>query len=646
MLIMTLVVGCAATFLAVSAFHTNLRHALLLTAVFCGYFIAISSEGLSLIKLLTRDGIAIVWILLSVCILAILRKRLLSRSVTPRFASTTKVERLFGFGLILIFAVIGLTALLSPPNTWDAMEYHMPRIVMWASNHSLALFPTPNYAQVIFAPWAETAMLHLYLLWGNDRLVNLVDFFSFVGLSVAASAIAGLLGGSRLAQLCAAVIAGTIPSGLLEASGAMNTAVGAFWVTVAAYFTLSWNKEQSRSNLFGLSGALGLALLTKGSAYVFAPSILLASWWLGDYKSRIKLFQQIPFATMVVLLINVGQFYRLVLLTGSPLGFPFPDGGPQLAWTTGHFSFAGGIANVFRQLSLHLPTPYLFGLNDFVLKTVEFIVRLLGQDISDPAYIWPGGHFKINAPHFHEIYGGNPLHLALVVVALGLLVSKKIATQIRVFTVGIVLAFITFSFLLRWQEWGGRHHLVIFVLMAPVIAIAMESVVSRKALLAVTAILLIAATPYSLLNSRRRLLPVGDIKSVFELSRDELYFGDSHFEDAAATIAAAAKVRATNCNNISIDSYVPIPDREIVHSPPAFYVYPLMALSSPQAGAKHFQFISVQNQTKRFRPGSEGPPCVVVCLDCKGITEKTEPYTQYDPSVFGNTIVFVRKGQK
>jgi len=87
-----------------------------------------------------------------------------------------------------------VTAVISPPNVWNAMEYHLPRITMWMSNRGVDFFPTPDYAQLIWGPWAEYAMMHMHLLWGGDRFVNLVEFFSLLGSVIGVSLIAKMLG--------------------------------------------------------------------------------------------------------------------------------------------------------------------------------------------------------------------------------------------------------------------------------------------------------------------------------------------------------------------------------------------------------------------------------------------------------------------
>jgi hypothetical protein len=144
------------------------------------------------------------------------------------------------------------------------MEYHLPRTILWMSNHNVRFFAKPDYCQLIFGPWAEYAMMHVNLLWGSDRFVNFVEVFAMLGSVVGVSRIAKHLGASYRGQALAAIFAATIPEGILEASGPMNTWVVSFWIVAMVLFLLRWN-EQPR---WGNAVSAGIAALTKGTAYV------------------------------------------------------------------------------------------------------------------------------------------------------------------------------------------------------------------------------------------------------------------------------------------------------------------------------------------------------------------------------------------
>jgi len=49
--------------------------------------------------------------------------------------------------------LVGFTALIAAPDTWDALEYHCPT-VMWMSNNP-SDFPH-RHCQLIYGPWSET----------------------------------------------------------------------------------------------------------------------------------------------------------------------------------------------------------------------------------------------------------------------------------------------------------------------------------------------------------------------------------------------------------------------------------------------------------------------------------------------------------
>ena len=58
-----------------------------------------------------------------------------------------------GLGAIVVMA--GLTAIVAPPNTYDSMTYHLPRVMHWIQNQSVAHYPTHIPRQLHFPPGAE-----------------------------------------------------------------------------------------------------------------------------------------------------------------------------------------------------------------------------------------------------------------------------------------------------------------------------------------------------------------------------------------------------------------------------------------------------------------------------------------------------------
>jgi hypothetical protein len=231
--------GYVFLYLALCVQGQGWRAAALGAATIWGIIVVFITELLSIPRELTRSGLAVAWLVADVAALVALwlvachtlqRRRLKDRRAADRpmipRPSLASALALSGVGIIVV--LVALTAFLSPPNTWDVIAYHMPRVVHWMQHHSVAFYPTSDARQLYMPPWAEFAMLQVHLLSGSDHFNPLVQWVSLLGSVVGVTLLAQLLGARSSGQILAAVVCATIPQGILEGSGAKNDYVVAF----------------------------------------------------------------------------------------------------------------------------------------------------------------------------------------------------------------------------------------------------------------------------------------------------------------------------------------------------------------------------------------------------------------------------------
>lgn len=545
----------------------------------------------------------------------------------PR-APIGSLEKAMLAGIVVLSGVVLLTALLSAPNTWDAMDYHMPRVAMWASNRSVSFFPTVYMQQLFLAPWAEYAMLHLYITAGGDRFVSLVQWFSMAGCGMVASLIARELGAPRRGQVLAALVSLTIPQGILEASGAMNGYVVSFWLAAMFYFVLRARRDCSWPNLLGIAGTLALAVLSKGTAYVLAPPLLAAGVWMCEPQRRRRLVLGIAAAGLVTLALNSPLYVRNIRLSGSPLGLSAPDGNPRHTFANARLTPRSAASNVLRNLSLHLGTP-IPRINDMTERLTTWAIRWTGSSPDDPDTTW--APFHVNPMSRLEVTAGNALHLFLLLgVCLYLLAFRTRYRDSAITAMGLACAFFLYCALLRWQLWNGRFHLPLFVIGSALVGVALAE--RPRAAAAIAAFLFVAALPFALGNALRPLL--SGYGTVFTTARTTQYFTDMHGAQEGSYIAAAADLQRQGCRSIGLDSSL------------YRFEYPMLALLG--AGVRtSVHYTGVLNDTREYRQPGDAADCAVVCLNCAGSRSKWSLYRTFGGrvSVFDHVAVFSAKGK-
>ncbi|MGB5768366.1 MAG: hypothetical protein WBM32_00620 [Crocosphaera sp.] len=240
--------------------------------IILGSLIALSAELLSLINSINFPVIVSFWILTNLG-LTVFYYRKISRKQTVfplfRFPKITILSGLILGGIFVIIVLVGLVAVIAPPNNWDSMTYHMARVMHWIQNQNLAHYPTYYSAQLVHPPLAEIGIMHLQILSGGDRFANLVQWFAMVSSLIGVSLIAKQLGSKQEGQLLASAFCATLPMGILQGSSTQNDYVVALFIVCLAYYTLVLvsDKVISWPVILAIASSFGLALFTKSSAY-------------------------------------------------------------------------------------------------------------------------------------------------------------------------------------------------------------------------------------------------------------------------------------------------------------------------------------------------------------------------------------------
>ncbi|NEQ81489.1 MAG: 4-amino-4-deoxy-L-arabinose transferase, partial [Moorea sp. SIO2I5] len=135
-------------FLFIYRYNSCWRSSLLWAAITWGVLLTFITEVLSLFKLITWGWLAGIWGLLSLTLIVAYFRTVKPGRVTRTEDSQHGNDQISGFLLVLLggigflVAIVGLTAMVAPPNTWDSMTYHMSRVLHWMQHHSVAHYPT------------------------------------------------------------------------------------------------------------------------------------------------------------------------------------------------------------------------------------------------------------------------------------------------------------------------------------------------------------------------------------------------------------------------------------------------------------------------------------------------------------------------
>jgi len=504
--------------------------------------------------------------------------------------------------IVFIAGTVGIIAVIAPPNTFDSMTYHMARVMHWMQNESIDYYPAHILRQLYLNPWSEFAILDFQILTGTDRLANLVQWFSMIGSAIGVSLIAKELGTSRRGQIFSAVVSITIPMGIVQGSSTQNDYTVTFWlICFVVYWMLNLRAKVSHWKALALGASIGLALLTKGTAYLYVLPFVI---WLGLSVLRTRKATNLLWlsvAALIALTINCGYYLRNYQVFSNPLGIDqeVMEGHYTLVYKLPNdiFSLPALMSNSIRNIAINLGTPF-GSINTFLDNAIYLMHQVIGISPNDPRTTY-AGVFHVPWISFTENSTGNFLDVVLIMIAAVLVISQR--QHMRLYVVSLIVSFLTFSVYLKWQPWNSRLELPLFALWSPIIGITAARIKGKYIGNAVMLLIFVASLPWLFLNQFRPLI---GSENIFNTSRTTQYFASQPSLENSY-LKAIRSVNDLDCKQIGL--YLDGDDWE----------YPFWILLKQNMGKEvQIESVNVENiSAVKYGEFPEFTPCAVLAVN-------------------------------
>lgn len=565
--------------------------------------VGLGTEVLSIFHLLSPTIVRLFWTSIVLASLAVCLGRW--RTAKNFYVTTLRAvgsQRTAAIALGAIGAIMFACAVFSPPNNYDSLTYHVARVAHWAQEQSVAQYATGNLRQIEFAPLNSYFFLHLELLTGSDALFNLVQFSFLFGLLLpAASLIMSALGASARLRAVGLVAIAAMPAVILQAESTQNDLLEAAFVAAAIAFALSLRQQPAIRSACGFGLAVGAAILTKGTAFIFGAA--LAIWWLAIARPwrEPALLRAAAIASTIALGMSAGFLVRNQRACGSVFGTFSSEN------HAGEVSVGSTISTLLKNAALQLQTrqPSINRLTERAVRGVHSLLLLPSPD--DRRLNFAAERFWISDSYRKEDFAGN-------LILFGLLCATALTLPFRAWlrrnraaraspSAGLHLGFallgmiLLFSCLTNWQSWGSRLVTPIFCL--GVAWAAPQWRWLERASLARAAIVLfaVAGIPWLLRNETR---PLVGANSVLTTPRDAQWLAAAASPELTAEYAALALyLQQQKVHAVALHWHVNTPEYAIVRHLRQHRDHP------------RFFHVAVENYSKQFA-GTEPAPDLII----------------------------------
>lgn len=581
------------------------------------------TELLSFFQIINFSALCVFWVPVIAVAAIYIRKNPVKLQIRQTLNSVKSWETAVLLSMIFILFMVGFLTFYCPPNNFDALTYHLSRVEHWVQNQTMAHFPTNDVRQLYSNPFAEMVILHFRILTDSDLFSNSIQFFALLGCLIGSTLLAARMRIKRTGQWLTAIFCLTIPMAILQGSSAQNDLVVSFFLLCFAVFLINWLESGELQDCSFMSLSLGLAILTKGTAYMFAlPFFVFMVIWA--FKRHRQHFLAIMlFIVLLILAPITGHYSRNFAFCGAPMG--------SQAGIRSEANLTNTISNIIKVVATNLSTPSLV-INENIEEAVALLHDLfdLKPDTRKSHYL--NMSFYLLFVPFHEDVAGNPLHIFAIMISLLFIflcnppVNTDFAPADNELDQLMLLKFhglfllaggLIFSSAILWQPWLTRLNLPLLILSAPLVGFTF-SYFHRYVLIAIVGFALVQALPVVFINTRKPILgkeilraylpafvPYSmQFKSVIELSRLENFLNRSQLPNCQQ-ITTYLRARGHSQIGLAVNG-----------NWPEYYLWALMREPGKLLRIEHVQ-LENPSMPAFFHSGPFHPTCIISLKDQK-----------------------------
>ena len=424
-------------------------------------------EILSLFNVFSFKYVLISWFLINGLMIYLNRKKI-KLSVFSILSQKVKIPKkeknvLFFISFVFILPLL-LLAIFIPPNNWDSMAYHLPRIEHWIQNKNIYPYPTNIVRQVLTSPLSEYMIANFQILASTDAFSNLVQFASFIFILFSGTLIFSLLKIGLKGQLFLLLALLSLPIMLFQATTTQTDLLANFFFISFILFALLIIQTEAnfKTNFIFLALSLTLGILTKYHIAIFAaPIVIYVLLELIKKKNNKNTIFAFLISCLTIVIILVPLFTRNIYFFGSITGKDLFDENATIVNST--VSIQNMLSNNFKHIVDFISIP-INGYNSLLFSTNHSLHKLIGVSENMPGNNWAGEPFTVNN-YLNEDTAGSIIHALLIILSFVLVFKSKHKTKLILLFAYCFIAFSQYGLLFRYTPFDIRLLLPVLILL-------------------------------------------------------------------------------------------------------------------------------------------------------------------------------------